>query len=82
MGKIFFLFQLPFKETQSRDEYGQFTVPLKMNFDGTTLGETRSLAVKRFESLEHSLRVKGRFEEFTDAPKEYTNMDNAEPVRT
>ena len=44
------------------------------------LGESRSLASKRFESLERSLRTKGRFEEFPDALKEYIDMDHAEPV--
>ena len=46
----------------------------------TPLGESRSLAVKRFESLERSLRAGARFEEFADAIREYIDQDHAEPV--
>ena len=70
-----------FKEMHCRDESGRFIVPLPMKFDATPLGGSRSMAAKTFESLERSLRAKGRFEEFADALKEYINMmDHAEPV--
>lgn len=69
-----------FKEKHSRDESGRFIVPLPIRSNVTPLGESRSVAVKRFESLERSLRAKGRFEEFAVALNEYMNMDHAEPV--
>ena len=50
-----------FKEAHSRDESRQFIVPFSVKSDATPLGELRSLAVKRFEFLEFSLRAKGRF---------------------
>ena len=69
-----------FRENHSRDESGRFIVPLPLKTDATPLGESRSLAVKRFESLERSLRAGARFEEFADANREYIDQGHAEPV--
>ena len=69
-----------FEENHRRDESGRFIVPLPIRSNAIPLGESRSAAVKRFESLERSLRAKGMFEEFTVALKEYISLDHAEPV--
>ena len=69
-----------FKEKHNRDESRRFIVPLPTKSNATPLGASRSVAVKRFESLKHSLRAKWRFKEFAVALNEYMNMDLAEPV--
>ena len=51
-----------------------------MKTDVTPLGDSRSLAVKRFKALKHSLRVKSQFNEFTFAMQKYFEMDHGEPV--
>ena len=68
-----------FKEKHSTDESGWIFVPLPTRSDATPLGESRSTAVKKFESLERSLRAKGRFKEFAIAQNKYMSMDHAEP---
>ena len=55
-------------------------MPLPIKADTIPLGESRSLAVKRFESLERSLRAGARLEEFVNALKDYFDQDHAEPV--
>ena len=57
-------------------------MPLPMKTDVTPLGESRSLAVKRFKALERSLRVKSQFNEFALAMQECFEMGHAEPVPT
>ena len=69
-----------FQENYSRDEAGRFIVPLPMKTGAIPLGESKSLAVKRFESLERSLRTGARLKEFVDALKDYLDQDHAEPV--
>ena len=44
------------------------------------LGESRSLAVRRFLTLERSLRSKNCFEDFSAVIEEYFEMGHAEPV--
>ena len=61
-----------FERNHSRDKTGRFIVPLPMKKDMTLLGESRSLAVKRFKALECSLRVRSQSKEFADAvPKHF-----------
>ena len=51
-----------------------------MKTDVTPLGESSSLAVKRFKVLERSLRAKSQFDEFAVVMQEYFEMHHAEPV--
>ena len=43
-------------------------------------GESRTLAIKQFLSLECALQSKGEFEDFAHAVKEYFTMGHGEPV--
>ena len=50
-----------FNHHHQRDDTGRFIVPLPKNPKAKALGESRSLAVRRFMSLERSLRARGQF---------------------
>ena len=69
-----------FHDTHYRDEEGRFVVPLPRKVDVNPLGESRSLAVRRFLTLERSLRSKNCFEDFSAIIEEYFEMGHAEPV--
>ena len=69
-----------FEETHTRDEIGRFIVPLPRKENADLLGETRSMAVSRFRSLERSLRSRGKFDAFAEAIDEYFQQTHAEPV--
>ena len=51
-----------------------------MKTNVTLLGESRSLAVRRFKALEHSLRAKPQFNEFSITMRKYFEMGHAEFV--
>ena len=53
-----------FQTNHYRNESGRFVVPLPRRPDAKPLGESRSQAVRRFLSLEHSLYCKGQFADF------------------
>lgn len=59
---------------------GRFVVPLPMKPEAGVLGESRSIAVRRFISLQHSLCHKGIFHEFSSVIKEYVHIGHAEEV--
>lgn len=69
-----------FANTHSRSPSGRFTVPLPRQTGAQPLGESRSQAVRRFLSLERSLRSKGKFAEFARVLEEYFELGHAEPV--
>ncbi len=69
-----------FQKEHRRDDTGRFVVPLPLKMDAGILGESRSTAVRRFFSLERSLRSKGKFQELSDVVEEYFDMGHAEPV--
>ena len=69
-----------FQSYHRRDEEGRFVVPLPRKPDAKPLGESRSQAVRRFLSLERSLRAKDRFQEFGEVIDEYLQMNHAELV--
>ena len=71
-----------FHSSHSRDHNGRYIVPLLMKTDVTPLGESRSLAVRRFKALERLLRAKSQYDEFTVAMREYFEMGHTEPVPT
>ena len=54
-----------FKEWHARDDTGRFIAPLPKKKNAELLGEARSLVVRRFRSLERSLRSNGKFDTFT-----------------
>lgn len=66
--------------TSTRTEDERFIVPLPKQPDSGTLGESRSQAVRRFLSLERSLRAKGQFQELETTMQEYFDIGHAEPV--
>ncbi len=55
-----------FQKTHCRDEAGRFIIPLPRTPDVKPLGESRSLSVRRFLSLERSLQSKNKFQELSD----------------
>ena len=69
-----------FDSAHLRDELGRFIVPLLRNPDSKPLGESRSLAVRRFLSLERLLRSKNQLEDFKEVIQEYFDLNHAEPV--
>ena len=69
-----------FHTSHSRDAEGRYIVPLPMKTDVTPLGESRSLAVRRFKALERWLRAKSNLAEIVVVTREYFDMGHAEPV--
>ena len=69
-----------FKEKHYRNADGQFVVPLPINSRVVPLGESRTMAVRRFKNLEQSLYRKGQFERFANCVEEYFELRHAEPV--
>ena len=69
-----------FEKNHTRAPDGRFIVPLMKRPHAPPLGESRSQAVRRFLSLEHSLRAKGEFGAFNTVMQEYFDMKHAEPV--
>ena len=69
-----------FQTHHYRKEDGRFVVPLPKNPTCKPIGESRSQAVRRFLSLEKSLRYKGQFEAFERVMLEYVELGHAEFV--
>ena len=69
-----------FDSSHKRSREGRFIVPLLKDPSSQPLGESRSQAVKRFFSLEHSLNSKGRFQDFNAVMQEYLDLGHAEAV--
>ena len=71
-----------FRDNHYHDETGRFVVPLPKKSSTGPLGESRSQAVRRFHTLERSLRAKGQFAEFAETIDEYFQKNHAELVPT
>ena len=69
-----------FEENHRRTAEGRFIVPLPKKHNHPPIGESRSQAVRRFLSLERSLRSKGEFDALDSVIQEYFNLKHAEPV--
>ena len=69
-----------FEESHRRTPAGRFIVPLPKKPNPPPLGESRSQAVRRFLSLERSLRSKCEFDAFNSVIQEYFDLKHAEPV--
>ena len=69
-----------FQDTHRVEEEERFIVPLPRKSGVKSIGESRSQAVRRFLSLERSLRSRKHFQEFSDVIREYFDMDHAELV--
>ena len=69
-----------FKEKHYRNADGRFVVPLPINSRAVPLGESRTMAVRRFKNLEQSLYRKGQVERFAHCVEEYFELSHAEPV--
>ena len=71
-----------FKQSHSRTTHGHFVVPLPKMPNPPPLGESRSQAVRRFQSLERSLHSKCQFNELSAVMDEYFQQKHAEPIPT
>ena len=71
-----------FEKSHHRTPDGRFIVPLPKKPHAPPLGASRSHALRRFLSLERSLRAKGEFEAFDSVMQEYFDMKHTEPVPT
>lgn len=69
-----------FAANHSRTKAGIFVVPLPKKPDAKLIGESRSQAVRRFLTLEASLRRRGRFQEVDAVMREYLDLGHAEAV--
>ena len=69
-----------FQNHHTRLDDGRFMVPLPKKSGCKSLGESRSLAVRRFISFERSLHLKGQFTEVKTVIDEYFDSEHAEPV--
>ena len=69
-----------FKVNHRRNNEGTFTVPLPKRPDPKPIGESRSQAMRRFISLECSLRSKNQFEDFKKFMDEYFDIGHTEPI--
>ena len=68
-------------ETQySRSLSGRFVIPLPRRVNASTIGESRSQAIRRFVYLKRLLSSKGLSGQFNDVIHEYFDMGHAEPV--
>ena len=66
-----------FAENHRKNEDGRFVVPLPKDAQAKPLGESRSSAVRRFLSLERSLRSRNQFNEFATVMNEYMHGSQA-----
>ena len=71
-----------FRQSHFRTDNGHFVVPLPKLPHAPSLGESRSQAVRRFQSLEQSLHSKGQFNELSAVMDEYFQQEHAELVPT
>ena len=69
-----------FETTHSRTPEGRFVVTLPRKQSFKPLGESRSQAVRRFQSLERSLHQKDRFCQVNQVIQEYLDLGHAEAV--
>ena len=69
-----------FKDHHSHDSDGHFIIPLPKKHLSKPLGESRSQKVRRYKSLERSLRSRGVYEEFNMMMEEYFEKKNTELV--
>ena len=69
-----------FKANHRHTESGRFIVPLPKRENTKTFGESRSLVVRRFLSIERTLHAKNQFDEFNEVMKEYFDLGHAELV--
>ena len=69
-----------FESHHTRSKEGRFIVPLPKDPNARLICESRSQAVRRFLSLERSLNLKGRFQDFNSVMQEYVDLGHAEVV--
>ena len=69
-----------FNKRHVRDKEGRFIVPLPRKANVTQLDDSRTQALRKFRSMEQSLRAKGTFEDFAEVMREYFKMGQAEQV--
>ena len=68
-----------FKFNHGRTSEGRFVVPLPRRKDSKPLAESRSIAVKRFLSLERNIRCKGQFMEVGEVMNQYPTCGACAP---
>ena len=67
-----------YKNHHSHDNNRHFIIPLPKKHQSKPLGESHSQAVRRYKSLERSLRFRGVYEEFNMVMEEYFEKKHAE----
>ena len=67
-----------FDEDHTRDKEGRFIVLLLRKANVPPLGESKTQELRRFKSLERSLRAKGTFKNFAEVMHEYLEKGHAE----
>ena len=69
-----------FKDTHSRLEDGRYQVRLPMHPTPPPLGESRQRAIKRYQQNQRSLSRQGKWNEFSEAVREYSEMQHSEEI--
>ena len=69
-----------FKETVKREADGRYVVSLPRKSPTPVLGESRQVALRRFNANKHSLECKGTWDAFKTSVQEYMDLDHAESV--
>ena len=69
-----------FKETARREADGRYVVSLLSKSPTPILGESRHVALRRFNANKLSLERKGTWDTLKTSVQEYMDVDHAEPV--
>ena len=69
-----------FEANHRQTSGGRFIVSLPRRNSASPIGESCSQAVRRFMSLERTLRAKGQFDQFSQVIQEYFDLGHAELV--
>ena len=67
-----------FDENHRRTSSDRFVVPLTKKNNDRPIGESRSQAVRRFLSLDRTLRAQNQFGDFSEVINEYLKLGHAE----
>ena len=69
-----------FQDTIYREQDGRYVVQVPQKISPPKLGESMSLALKRYNDNKKALKQKGRWEDFVGAIQEYSQLGYAELV--
>ena len=69
-----------FEQCHEVDKNARYIVPLPLKENVTPLCDSKNQALRRFKTMERSLRSKGAFGDFAEVIREYFEMEHAEQV--